>query len=117
MARAGRQSCLGAQPRAVCSQPRPVSQPVSYAAHEPFAHAGCLTHTQPVTIHHVAQPVTISGIGHIQPAVNPARIPELADLSADSERPETRESLSALSTGIPEVGQSSPRCVIGRGLG
>ena len=63
---------LHTQPRAVCSQPHAVSQPVSHAAHEPFAHADYFIHTQPVTIHHLAQPVTVSGIAHIQPAVIPA---------------------------------------------
>jgi hypothetical protein len=80
--------------RTLPGAPHAVSQPVSSATHEPFAHAGYLAHTQLVTIDHVAQPVTVSGIAHIQPAVIPARMPELADLSADSE-PETRESLSA----------------------
>ena len=67
-----------AQPRAVCSQPHAVtqphavSQPVSDAAREPFVYADYYTHTQPVTIGHLAQPVTVRGIAHIQPAVIPA---------------------------------------------
>jgi len=73
IARAGRQSFLHAQPDAVCSQPHAVSQSVSYAAHQPFAYADYFTHThthiQFVTIQRLAQPVTVSGIAHIQPAV------------------------------------------------
>jgi len=76
IARAGRQSFLHAQPRAVCSQPHAVSQSVSYAAHQPFAYADYFAHThthiQFVTIHRLAQPVTVSGIAHIQLADFPA---------------------------------------------
>jgi hypothetical protein len=74
--RAGRQSFLHTQPDAVCSQPHAVSQSVSYAAHQPFAYADYFTHThthiQFVTIHRLAQPVTVSGIAHIQPTMIPA---------------------------------------------
>ena len=65
---------MSGRPHAVCTQPHPVTQPVSYATPEPFAHAGYFTHTEPVAIHRAgcAQPITIGGIAHLQPAVIPA---------------------------------------------
>ena len=71
IAGAGRHSYRHHKPHAVCFQSRPLTQPVSYAASEPFAHAGYFTHHEPVTVHRVgrAQPVTIGGIAHIQPTV------------------------------------------------